>query len=117
MIRRFSRKSADNRPSSGLDEYPLTFGSGQLHVTIGWAPCTAIVSFPRLFEEKLKAVAPLGTDETHDDPKIWVQKLDDYGVNIDAYDATGFWMQYRNIPELDADGNAMGLQINYYCTS
>lgn len=118
MIRRFSRKSGDNRPAVSLLELPTISGSGQVHVSIGWAPSAAIVSFSRLTSERYRELFSLDPAVTHPDPQIWVEYINPYtGSSDDAYTSTGFWLQYRNIPPYDGDGNLLGLVVNYMCES
>jgi hypothetical protein len=119
MVRRFSRLLGDNAPAYALMEYLTVYGSGQIHIPIGWRPCAVMVLFSRLFEEKsytLYAADPI--QELDSDPKLWVDYIDPYtGDYASPFDATGFWLQYRNIPRLDSRGELLGLRFNYVCES
>jgi len=115
MIRAFSTAYGDNAPAYARASLPTVFGSGQVHIPIGWVPSAAHVSFSRLFEEKQQAVVYSGDD--HEDPVVFVGYIDSYTDEyVTPYDSTGFWLQYRNIPELDSEGEPLGLDVVYLCT-
>jgi hypothetical protein len=113
MIRAFSTAYGDNAPAYARLTLPEAFGSGQVHIPIGWMPSAVMVGFSRLFDEKAEALYREGEDE-HDDPVTFTAYIDPYtNEYADPYTSTGVWIQYRNIPELDGEGNPLGLDINY----
>jgi len=114
MIRIFSRDSGDNPSSYARLILPTTFGSGQVFIPIGARPSSATVAFSRMFDEKQKTINDWD-EEDHDDPVVfvayWSEYLGDYST---PFTELGFWVNYRNVPELDGDSNPLGLDITYH---
>ena len=114
MIRAFSTSYGDNSPAYARAALPTVFGSGQVHIPIGWLPSAVAVSFSRLFDEKQQGAVYV--DDNHEDPVVFVGYIDVYTEEYDVpFTSTGFWLNYRNIPELDSEGSPLGLDINYIC--
>jgi hypothetical protein len=109
MIRYFSKEYGDNAPSQARLTLSVS-GSGQMHIDVGYRPSAASVAFARLFDERSDEILSYDVEDEHDDPVVFVGY---YNLYTDSYEEpytdTGFWVQYRNIPETP------GFDVNYYC--
>lgn len=115
MIRTYDKAYGDNAGAYATVSMPTVFGSGQVHIPLGWKPSVSLVAFSRLFDEKAKVVAEYDPTD-YEDPDLWVGYYNEYTAEFDdPFTSTGFWVQYRNIPELDGDSNPLGLNFNYIC--
>ena len=111
MIRRYNLSEGDNAPAYAHFKVFNIYGSGELHIDLGWAPTGVEVAFSRQYLRIWKGdylyfnPASYGVESSYDEytdgdePQIYVR-------HDSPMTTTGFWIQYRNIPGL--------LDINYY---
>jgi len=112
MIRRYNLSEGDNAPAYAHFKIYGIYGTGSIHIDLGWEPTAVEISFSRQYLRIWKGTylsfnpASYGVVESYDqyadgdEPQVFVR-------HENAFTSTGFWLQYHNIPGL--------LDVSYYC--
>lgn len=107
MIRRYNLKEGDNAPAYAHFKIYNIWGSGEIHMDLGWEPTSVEVAFSRQYLRIWKGdylsfdsyTSSYDQYTDGDEPQIYVR-------HSSPMTSSGFWITYRNIPGL--------LDMNYY---
>jgi len=103
LIRRYNLSNGDNAPAYAHFKIMGVWGSGIVHVDLGWAPCSVQISPARQLLRVWKGDYLKHIAESYGIPESYSQYSDSdefqaYVKHENGLTESGFFLQFRNAP-------------------